>query len=145
MGGARAAAVEDPGERGFEWSVDISGGAVVAHCVGPSVRRGWYARLTIDGGAPSVGRAEVAEAARAFMDAFPDLQVVLDELRVDGPRPEYRWTLVGTNTGPGGTGRSVRISGVEQWTIGDDALIASSLGHDDQAEYDRQVGHGAGR
>jgi len=44
--------------------------------------------------------------------------------------------------GPGGTGHRVRISGFEEWTIGDDGLIASSLGHYDQAEYDRQVEHG---
>ena len=55
---------------------------------------------------------------------------------------EYHWTLVGTNTGPGGTGNAVRISGFEEWTIGDDGLIAASLGHYDQAEYDRQVEHG---
>jgi pimeloyl-ACP methyl ester carboxylesterase len=36
----------------------------------------------------------------------------------------------------------VRISGFEEWTIGDDGLIAASLGHYDQAEYDRQLEHG---
>lgn len=96
--------------------------------------------LTINDGTPSVGRHAVTEAARAFMDAFPDLQVLLDDVREDGPTPQYHWTLVGTNTGPGGTGNRVRISGFEEWTIGDDGLIASSLGHFDQAEYDRQLG-----
>jgi uncharacterized protein (TIGR02246 family) len=99
--------------------------------------------LTINDGAPSVGRHEITEAARSFMDAFPDLQVLMDDLRLDGERIEYHWTLVGTNTGPGGTGQSVRISGHEEWTFGDDGLIARSLGHFDQAEYDRQVEHGA--
>jgi hypothetical protein len=36
----------------------------------------------------------------------------------------------------------VRISGFEEWTIGDDGLIAASLGHYDQAEYDRQLAEG---
>ncbi len=45
----------------------------------------------------------------------------------------------GSNTGPGGTGRAVRISGFEQWTIGDDGLIAASLGSYDQADWDRQI------
>jgi hypothetical protein len=54
----------------------------------------------------------------------------------------YRWTLVGTNTGPGGTGKSVRISGFEEWTIDDSGLIAESQGHFDQAEYDRQLQYG---
>jgi hypothetical protein len=35
----------------------------------------------------------------------------------------------------------VRVSGFEQWTIGDDALIAASLGFYDEADWDRQV-HG---
>jgi len=98
--------------------------------------------LTINGGTPSVGRAAITEAAQSFMAAFPDLQVILDDLAVDDQGTEYRWTLVGTNTGPGGTGQRVRIRGYEEWTIGDDGLIAASLGHYDQAEYDRQIEHG---
>jgi hypothetical protein len=54
----------------------------------------------------------------------------------------YRWTLVGTNTGPGGTGHRVRISGFEEWTIGADGLIADSLGQFDAAEYQRQLERG---
>jgi uncharacterized protein (TIGR02246 family) len=96
--------------------------------------------LTINAGAPAVGRAAITEAARSFMQGFPDLVVELDELRLEGARPEYHWTLIGTNTGPGGTGRRVKISGYEEWTIGDDGLIAASLGHYDQADWDRQVG-----
>jgi predicted ester cyclase len=98
--------------------------------------------LTINGGPPSVGRVAITEAARSFMVAFPDMQVLMDNLVVENEHVEYRWTLVGTNTGPGGTGRRVRISGFEEWTLGDDGLIASSLGHYDQAEYDRQLEHG---
>jgi len=95
--------------------------------------------LTINGGEPAEGRAAITEAARSFMTAFPDLQVLLDDAVVGGEGAEYRWTLVGTNTGPGGTGASVRISGFEEWTIGADGLIAESQGHFDQAEYDRQI------
>jgi hypothetical protein len=73
------------------------------------------------------------------MDAFPDMRVSMDALRDGASGPEYHWTLVGTNSGPGGTGRSVRISGFEEWTIGDDGLIAVSLGHFDEAEYQRQL------
>ena len=39
-------------------------------------------------------------------------------------------------------GNRVRISGWEEWTLGDDGLIADSQGHYDQAEYDRQIEHG---
>ena len=99
--------------------------------------------LTINDGEPSVGRPAITEAARSFMDAFPDMQVLMDDVRLDGERTEYHWTLVGTNSGPGGTGKNVRISGFEEWTIGDDGLIAASLGHFDEAEYRRQLEHGA--
>jgi uncharacterized protein (TIGR02246 family) len=98
--------------------------------------------LTINGGEPSVGRAAITEAARSFMDAFPDMRVSMDELRVGSGGPEYHWTLVGTNTGPDGTGRTVRISGFEEWTMRDDGLIAGSLGHFDETEYRRQLEDG---
>jgi nuclear transport factor 2 (NTF2) superfamily protein len=98
--------------------------------------------LTINDGPTSVGRAAITEAARSFMVAFPDMQVLMDDLVVQNESVEYRWTLIGTNTGPGGTGRRVRISGFEEWTLGDDGLIGASLGHYDQAEYDRQLEHG---
>ena len=72
------------------------------------------------------------------------MEVLMDDLRLEGESAQYHWTLVGTNTGPGGTGQSVRISGFEEWTIGQDGLIAASLGQFDQAEYDRQLEHGFG-
>lgn len=99
--------------------------------------------LTINSGTPSVGRAAITEAARSFMTVFPDLQVLMDDLVVKDEAIEYHWTLVGTNTGPGGTGNRVRISGFEEWTLGADGLVAESQGHYDQAEYDRQIAHGA--
>jgi hypothetical protein len=51
----------------------------------------------------------------------------------------YRWTFIGTNTGQGGTGNEVRISGFEDWKIGQDGLIADSKGHYDARDWDRQV------
>lgn len=98
--------------------------------------------LTINDGEPSFGRAAITEAAASFMTAFPDMQVLMDDLRVGGSGIEYHWTLIGTNSGPGGTGNAIRINGFEEWTIGADGLIASSLGHYDQAEYDRQLAEG---
>jgi len=55
---------------------------------------------------------------------------------------EYHWTLVGTNTGLGGTGRRVRISGSETWWFGSDGLIVSSQGRFDVPEYHRQLQEG---
>jgi predicted ester cyclase len=47
--------------------------------------------------------------------------------------------LIGTNTGPGGTGNRVRISGYELWKIDNNGLIAESSGHFDAVEYERQL------
>ena len=98
--------------------------------------------LTINDGPPAVGRAAITEAARGFYVALPDMQVFLDDLVIDGDRIEFHWTFTGTNTGPGGSGKAVRVSGFEEWRIDDDGLIAASLGHYDQAEYARQLEEG---
>ena len=96
--------------------------------------------LTINGGVPSIGRTAIVAAAEEFMSAFPDLIVTMDGVGVEGGRVVYRWTLTGTYTGPGGTGRAVRVSGYEEWTLGAGGLIAESKGHFDEAEFNRQLG-----
>jgi uncharacterized protein (TIGR02246 family) len=95
--------------------------------------------LTINGGAAYIGRAAITCAAQDFMTAFPDLTVHMDGLEIQGDRAIYRWTLVGTNTGPGGAGNHIRISGFEQWRIGPDDLIVESKGRFDAADYQRQL------
>ena len=99
--------------------------------------------LTVNGGAPSVGRAAITETASGFMTAFPDMVVKMDDVSQDGGHTIFRWTWTGTNTGPGGSGKSVRINGYEEWTIGANGLIAESKGHFDEAEYQRQLQSGA--
>jgi len=98
--------------------------------------------LRVNDATPAVGRAAITGVAQGFMTAFPDICVIMDDLLTRDGRVEYHWTLTGTNTGPGGTGHSVRISGVEEWTIGADGLIAASLGHFDASEYQRQLERG---
>ena len=99
--------------------------------------------LRINAGDPAVGRGAVTEAARAFMTAFPDLEVRLEGLRPQGESVLYHWLLTGSNTGPGGRGHRVRIRGFEEWRFGADGLIAESQGHFDAADYQRQLEHGA--
>jgi hypothetical protein len=96
--------------------------------------------LRVNAGAPAVGRPAITEVAKGFMTAFPDMVVLMDALFVGGERAVYRWTLLGTNTGPGGTGRRVRISGFEIWRVGADGLVAESRGHFDSAAYQDQLG-----
>lgn len=97
------------------------------------------ASLKINAASPSVGRTAIAAAAQSFMTAFPDMAVSMDGISIAGNQAVFRWTLTGTNTGPGGTGNAVRISGYEEWTMGADGLIADSKGHFDEAEYERQL------
>src|SRR5947209_7594284 len=71
--------------------------------------------LSVNGDAPAIGRKAITEVAQGFMSSFPDLQILLDEILIKGNNAEYHWTLIGTNSGPGGRGRRVKISGFEVW------------------------------
>jgi predicted ester cyclase len=103
-----------------------------------------HGSLKINEGPPAIGRTAITASAQGFMTAFPDMVVRMDELSLDRGHVIYHWTLTGTNTGPGGTGQTVRFSGYEEWTIGADGLIAESRGHFDEAEYQHQLKVGVG-
>jgi predicted ester cyclase len=91
--------------------------------------------IAVNGGTP----APIIEVARGFMRDFPDMIVTFDKLEPRGDTVAFHWTLIGTNTGPGGTGNKVRISGYELWKIDNDGLIAESRGHFDTDDYERQL------
>jgi len=76
------------------------------------------------------------------MATLPDMRLVMDGAREQGDGIECHWTLIGTDTGPGGSGQRVRIRGFEVWQIATDGLIASSQGHFDSSEYHRQLASG---
>jgi predicted ester cyclase len=100
----------------------------------------FYARngtISVNGEPP----VSIAEVARGFMRDFPDMVVTFDKLENVPTGTEFHWTFTGTNTGPGGTGNPVRISGYELWKTDKDGLISESKGHYDTAEYERQL-HG---
>jgi steroid delta-isomerase-like uncharacterized protein len=94
--------------------------------------------LNVNDGPPAVGRAAIAEIAQGFMRDFPDMVVTFDKLKPQSNATAFHWTLTGTNTGPDGTGKRVRISGYELWTIDENGLIAQSKGYFDSAGYERQ-------
>jgi len=98
--------------------------------------------LSVNDGPPAVGRRAIAEVASGFMTAFPDMVVTMDRLTVETRGAVFHWTLTGTNTGPGGSSKRVRICGYEVWRLGADDLITESNGHFDAAEYERQLKHG---
>jgi hypothetical protein len=70
------------------------------------------------------------------------MKVLMDDLLIQGENAVYMWRLLGTNTGPGGTGHRVHIRGFEVWRIGADGLIAESMGHFDSDAYQRQLERG---
>lgn len=99
--------------------------------------------LSVNDGPPAAGREAIAEVARGFMRDFPDLEVAMDRVKYGAHGSVFNWTLRGTNTGPGGTGKRVRISGYEEWQFDQEGLIGNSKGHFDSAEYARQLELGA--
>ena len=61
--------------------------------------------ISINNGPPAVGRMAIAKEARAFMTTFPDMIVTMDNLEAQPNATAFHWTLTGTNTVPGGTGK----------------------------------------
>ena len=100
--------------------------------------------LSVNDGPPAVGRAAIAEMAQGFMRDLPDMIVTMDDVTHHSDGTKFHWTLTGTNTGPSGTGKHLRISGYEFWKLDPDGLIAESKGHFDSAEYERQLKPGVG-
>lgn len=98
--------------------------------------------LQVNDDPPAVGRAAIAKVAEGFMSAFPDMIVTMDKLRTSYEVIEFHWTLTGTNSGPGGTGNKVKISGFELWKLDDDGLILESKGSFDAEDYNRQLNSG---
>ena len=95
--------------------------------------------LTVNDGTPAVGREQLAETARSYMEAFPDLELTMDSLTTENGRYRYYWTFKGTNTGPNGTGNKVDFSGYEEWTMNEQGLVQKSIGTYDAEEYQRQL------
>lgn len=95
--------------------------------------------LTINAGRPARGHQEIAEVAREYMEAFPDLVVEFDRIEAVEDELHWHWTMKGTNTGPGGSGNSICISGYEALLLDSDLKIISAHGHYDEDEYERQL------
>jgi hypothetical protein len=102
--------------------------------------------LSVNDSPAAIGRTAIAEIARGFMRDFPDLVVIFDKMAAPPAAGKsgscdavFHWTLIGTNTGAGGTGNAVRISGYEMWKFDDAGLVLESKGYFDAADYQRQL------
>jgi hypothetical protein len=71
------------------------------------------------------------------MTTFPDLVLFLEDVDESNGSITYKWILEGTHCT---TGRHVLIHGSERWRMGEDGLVAESMGSFDEAEYHRQAG-----
>ena len=69
------------------------------------------ARITINGGQPLVGRSAIADMAKDFYSAFPDLVVPMDDVGKAGDNAISVWTLEGTHAKPA-TREGRRLGGV---------------------------------
>ena len=111
----------------------------------PEAFAAYYAEdgtFRINDGEVSAGRAEIAATAASFMESFPDMKVRLVKVTREGDYVNFHWHWTGTNTGPGGTGSAVDLRGHERWLLDDNGLIVETLGHMDDAEYQRQLAGG---
>lgn len=100
------------------------------------------ATFRINEGEIARGREAIAAVGQGFMTAFPDMVVALEKVVPTDTGAEFHWRWTGTNIGFGGNGKSVDLTGYEEWTFSSDGLIQSMHGHFDDAEYARQMNAG---
>ena len=98
--------------------------------------------LQVNDGDPANGRDAISKVAQGFMTDLPDMMVHFDSLVTKSNATEFYWTLIATNSGPGGTGNKVKLSGYELWQLDSLGLIKSSLGRFPTEEYTRQLEFG---
>ena len=106
----------------------------IAECYMPG------ASLIVNSGSPVIGREGIAELEQGFMSAFPDLKFRMDDSFTLRDQTVNCWRFVGTNTGPGGTGKKVNFTGFEVWQINEDNLITAAFEHFDLPTYRSQLG-----
>jgi steroid delta-isomerase-like uncharacterized protein len=85
-----------------------------------------------------------AQIARAFREAFPDLQWRIDLLVAEGDLVAARWTASGTHTGPWAgvapTRRRAEFSGVNIFRFGPDGKVVEIWNHRDDLGLSEQLG-----
>lgn len=94
------------------------------------------ARFVINRGEPMIGRADIAAMAAGFMADFPDMVLTNDHIQTAGDHAIYTWTFEGHHLE---TGHLAKFRGWEEWEIGEDLKVISSLGWYDEADYQRKV------
>ncbi len=93
-------------------------------------------QIAINRGEPFEGQARVAEMAAGFFADVPDLTLSCDGVRCAGDHVVYLWTFTGTHSK---TNNPLKVSGWEEWDIGEDCKVIASRGWFDAEDYARQV------
>ena len=92
--------------------------------------------LSVNGGPPHTGRAELIESARALMESFPGVRVSVTETRCAGDRAVFLWVLEGVHAE---TGNTVTLPGWHEWELDGDLKVARCRGFYDAEDLARQV------
>ena len=98
--------------------------------------------IAINDGDPIEGRAAVQQMVEDFYAQVPGLTVRLDvkfAIKTAGDNAVFHWTLEGTHAE---TGKTMQISGWEEWALSPSCKVQTSRGRFDPDEYDRQVREG---
>ncbi|NKB29664.1 MAG: SgcJ/EcaC family oxidoreductase [Rhodobacteraceae bacterium] len=90
--------------------------------------------INVDG--ISTGRDEIAEMAKGFHTAVPDLELTRDGFRSAGAHVLSMWTFTGHDAD---TGNRLSVSGWEEWDLNDAGQVQASRGWFDAQDYARQV------
>ncbi len=98
--------------------------------------------LQVNDGDSAKGRDAISKVAQGFMTDLPDMIVRYDSIVPKSIGTEFHWTLIATNSGPGGTGNKVKVSGYELWQLDENGLIKNSQGNFPTEEYNRQLEFG---
>lgn len=93
-------------------------------------------QIIINRGDPWKGRAKVTEMAAGFYADVPDLHLTCNDVRGAGSHAVFVWTFTGHDAK---TGNPLKIRGWEEWELGDDLKVITSLGWFDAEEYAKQV------
>jgi steroid delta-isomerase-like uncharacterized protein len=93
---------------------------------------------------PIRGREGMREAVAAYLAAFSDFRVEVDEPIVDGDRAAQEWKVTGTHDGElmgiPPTGRSISLSGCGVAVLGDDGLLRRGANYWNAAAMLQQLG-----
>ena len=96
-------------------------------------------RLSVNDGDPAIGKPAIRKVVKAFMEAFPDLYIRVNEVVVEERGIVFYCNAIATNSGPGGTGNKIDIEINEIWTFDETGKLIEVKAYDDPEDFERQL------